>query len=68
MGPTLSEVLEAEEAGFLSIDEGHDFWYGFENRLESLGYKRVVEAPCSCSDGGLHGHMAECRWLRYWPA
>ena len=68
MGPTPNEVLDAENAGFLSIDEGHGFWYGFENRLEALGYKHVVEALCSCPDGGLRGHMAECRWLRDWPA
>ena len=68
LGPTTDEVLDAESAGFASIDQGQGFWYGFENRLEEMGYHRIVEAPCSCPDAGWHGHLPECRWLRDWPA
>ncbi len=68
LGPTLDDVLAAELAGFISIDDGHGFQYGFENRMEGLGYRLVPEAPCSCPDKGGHGHMPECRWFRDWPS
>ncbi len=67
LSPTVNEVVDAEFAGFTSIDEGQGFWYGFENYLMALGYERIAEAPCSCSDNGWHGHQSECRWFRDWP-
>jgi len=68
LAPTGDQVVEAEHAGFGAIDDGQGFWYGFENHLMGLGYAHVDEAPCSCPDDGLHGHMPECRWLRDWPS
>ena len=67
LGPTLDDVLAAEHAGFVSIDDGHGFLYGFENQMDGLGYRRVDEAPCNCPDKGGHGHLPECRWFRDWP-
>lgn len=67
LGPTVDEILEALAAGFVSIDDGHGFQYGFENSLTASGYQQAADSPCNCPDQGWHGHLPECRWLRDWP-
>src|SRR5436309_3104560 len=62
--PRHDEVMSAIRAGYESIDDGDDFWKGFAGYLRSQGYTWVGDAPCTCPDGGRHGHMPECRWLR----
>jgi hypothetical protein len=62
--PTREELRQAFEAGFQSIDEGESFYSGFHAFLESRGYWRQHEAACTCCDGGAHGHLPECRWLK----
>lgn len=64
MSPTETEVDEAFQAGYASIDEGLDFYAGFGTLLSSLGYAFSESAPCICSDKGEHGHLPECRWVR----
>jgi hypothetical protein len=32
--------------------------------LESRGYRKQENARCTCRDGGAHGHLPECRWMR----
>jgi hypothetical protein len=62
--PTFEELGEAFRAGFQSIDEGYTFHVGFQAYLESRGYHRQEGIPCTCSDGGGHGHLPECRWVK----
>ena len=64
MQPTHEELRQAFQAGFQSIDEGETFYTGFEASLTSLGYRRQDEAQCTCRDGGAHGHLPECRWVK----
>ena len=64
MQPTREELRQAFEAGFQSIDEGDNFYTGFHAFLESRGYRKREDARCTCSDGGAHGHLPECRWVR----
>ncbi len=62
--PTPEELRQAFQAGFQSIDEGETFYTGFEAFLEALGYRKQAEARCTCQDGGAHGHLPECRWVK----
>jgi hypothetical protein len=62
--PTREELRQAFEAGFQSIDEGETFYTGFQAFLESSGYRKRPEAQCTCRDGGAHGHLPECRWMK----
>jgi hypothetical protein len=62
--PTREELRQAFQAGFQAIDAGDTFYAGFEAYLEALGYRKQAEAPCTCRDGGAHGHLPECRWLK----
>lgn len=62
--PRADEVMNAIRSGYQTIDEGDEFWEGFEKYLVSLGYVRVSDAPCICPDNGRHGHLPECRWIR----
>ncbi len=64
MQPTRQELQQAFQAGFQSIDEGETFYTGFEVFLASLGYHKQDEAQCTCRDGGAHGHLPECRWVK----
>jgi hypothetical protein len=32
--------------------------------LASLGYHKQDDAQCTCRDGGAHGHLPECRWVK----
>ena len=64
MQPTQEELRQAFQAGFQSIDEGETFYTGFEACLASLGYRKKDETECTCRDGGAHGHMPECRWVK----
>ena len=64
MQPTQEELRQAFQAGFQSIDEGETFYTGFEAFLASLGYCKKDEAQCTCRDGGAHGHLPECRWVK----
>jgi len=61
--PTPEELRQAFLAGFQTIDEGETFYTGFEAFLTSLGYCKRDDAPCICCDGGMHGHLPECRWV-----
>jgi hypothetical protein len=62
--PTREELRQAFEAGFQSIDEGDSFYTGFHAFLESKGYRKQDDTECTCRDGGAHGHLPECRWLK----
>jgi hypothetical protein len=62
--PTRQELRQAFQAGFQAIDEGETFYTGFQAFLESLGYRKQEDAGCTCRDGGAHGHLPECRWVR----
>ena len=64
MEPTHEELRSAFQAGFQSIDEGDTFYIGFHEYLDSLGFRYVEETDCTCRDGGDHGHLPECRWLK----
>ena len=64
MAPTEDELRLAFRAGFRSIDEGDTFYTGFYQYLGSVGYRFRDDGPCTCSDGGAHGHLPECRWLK----
>lgn len=64
MQPTVEELQEAFRAGFLSIDDGDTFYAGFHAYLESSGYHRHEDLPCTCPDAGSHGHLPECRWVK----
>ena len=62
--PGTDEILAALRAGYRAIDDGDGFYPGFHGWLESLGYRRRPDWPCTCSDGGARGHLPECRWVR----
>lgn len=62
--PLADEVMSAIHSGYQTIDEGDEFWQGFEKYLVGRGYVRLTDAPCSCPDRGRHGHMPECGWVR----
>lgn len=62
--PSHEEVLSAFRAGYQSIDEGGNFYDGFNAFLVSNGYSKVQSVSCTCPDLGRHGHMPECRWMR----
>jgi hypothetical protein len=62
--PSRDELRRAFQAGFQSIDAGDGFYAGFTAFLTSIGYRRHAEHPCTCSDGGAHGHLPECRWMK----
>ena len=64
MQPTREELRQAFQAGFQTIDEGETFYTGFEAFLTSLGYHKQDDARCTCRDGGAHGHLPECRWVK----
>jgi hypothetical protein len=64
MQPTQEELRQAFQAGFQSIDEGETFYVGFYSYLESLGYRKREDIPCTCPDDGAHGHLPECRWVQ----
>jgi hypothetical protein len=64
MQPTREELRRAFQAGFESIDEGETFYIGFYQYLGLIGYGLQDDAACTCVDGGAHGHMPECRWLK----
>lgn len=64
MQPTREELRQAFQAGFQAIDVGDTFFAGFEAFLTSLGYHKHAEAPCTCQDGGAHGHLPECQWMQ----
>ena len=62
--PTHEGLRKAFQVGFQSIDEGDSFYAGFNAYLESTGYRKEDDIPCTCPDGGGHGHMPECRWVK----
>lgn len=62
--PTREVLREAFAAGFRSIDDGDTFNTGFDSHLESSGYAKREDIPCTCPDDGFHGHMPECRWVK----
>lgn len=64
MQPTAEEVRQAFQAGFQTIDAGETFYTGFEAFLAALGYHKNDHAQCICRDGGAHGHLPECRWVK----
>ena len=64
MQPSSEELRHAFQAGFQSIDDGDTFYVGFGEYLGSIGYKHTEDVPCTCADGGSHGHMPECRWVK----
>ncbi len=64
LSPTQDVLRAAFAAGFQSIDEGYTFYTGFDSHMESSGYTKRDDIPCTCPDDGHHGHMPECRWVR----
>ena len=64
MQPTHDELIRAFQAGFQSIDEGDTFYTGFYEQLGSMGYRHRDDLACTCADGGAHGHLPECRWVK----
>ncbi|MCI0785292.1 MAG: hypothetical protein J4O03_09340 [Chloroflexi bacterium] len=64
MGPTQENLKEAFKAGFQSIDDGDGFYPGFDAYLKTSGYVKREDIPCTCLDGGAHGHLPECRWVK----
>ena len=62
--PDHNQLREAFQAGFDSIDDGDGFYLGFHSYLESHGFRKREEIPCTCSDNGAHGHQPECRWVK----
>ena len=64
MQPNQEELRLAFQAGFQSIDDGDTFYMGFCEYLGSIGYRLNDEVGCTCTDGGAHGHMPECRWVK----
>ncbi|HIB12628.1 MAG: hypothetical protein CL755_13690 [Chloroflexi bacterium] len=62
--PTQDVLRAAFAAGFQSIDDGYTFYAGFDSHLESNGYAKRDDIPCTCPDHGGHGHMPECRWVK----
>ena len=64
MEPTHEELRCAFQAGFQSIDDGDTFYTGFHEYLGTLGFSYAVDTDCTCRDGGAHGHLPECRWVK----
>jgi hypothetical protein len=64
MQPNEEELRLAFKEGFLSIDEGDTFYAGFYDYLGRIGYQLQQDGKCTCSDGGAHGHLPECRWVK----
>jgi hypothetical protein len=62
--PTREELRQAFQVGFQSIDDGDLFDTGFYASLASMGYRAREDIPCTCPDGGQHGHLPECRWVK----
>ena len=62
--PSLDDLRLAFRAGFQSIDDGDTFYVGFHAFLESSGFRKREDIPCTCPDDGGHGHMPECRWVK----
>ena len=62
--PSYEQLREAFQAGFHSIDDGDGFYFGFNSSLERHGFGKRDEIPCTCSDGGEHGHQPECQWVK----
>ena len=62
--PTSDELRHAFQCGFESIDAGDGFYHGFDGYLSLLGYEKQPDAGCTCSDGGAHGNLPECRWVK----
>ena len=62
--PTAAEIRAALRAGYRAIDDGYGFYPGFNGWLESLGYRRRDDLPCTCPDAGYRGHLPECCWVR----
>ncbi len=62
--PSREQLREAFQAGFDSIDDGDGFYFGFHSVLESQGFGKRDDIPCTCSDNGSHGHQPECRWVK----
>ena len=62
--PSHEQLSEAFQAGFDSIDDGDGFYLGFHSYLESRGFGKRDDTPCTCSDNGAHGHLPECRWVK----
>ena len=62
--PTREELRQAFQRGFDTIDAGDGFYQGFDECLESLGYRKHADGRCTCPDQGAHGHLPECRWLK----
>ena len=62
--PSREELRLAFHAGFQSIDDGDTFYTGFHAFLETSGFHKRDDIPCTCPDGGGHGHMPECRWVK----
>lgn len=62
--PSREELRRAFQAGFQSIDDGDSFYSGFNECLASMGYHHAGAMRCTCADGGAHGHLPECRWVK----
>ena len=62
--PSREELRRAFQAGFQSIDDGDSFYSGFNECLASMGYHLAGAIRCTCPDGGAHGHLPECRWVK----
>ena len=62
--PSLEELRLAFQAGFQSIDDGETFYTGFHAFLESSGFRKREDIPCTCPDHGGHGHLPECRRVK----
>ena len=62
--PNQQELREAFQAGFNTIDNGDSFYLGFHSYLESHGFGKRTDVPCTCSDNGAHGHQPECQWVK----
>ena len=62
--PSRELLRRAFAAGFESIDDGDTFYLGFNAFLSAEGYVNRDDIPCTCSDGGAHGHLPECRWVK----
>ena len=67
----MPESNTAEEEGDNPPDEeyifawdGDGFYIGFHSYLESRGFGKREDIPCTCSDDGAHGHQPECRWVK----
>lgn len=65
MQPTEEELKHAFWAGFQSIDDGDTFYLGFDAYLARVGYQKNENASRTCADSGRHGHLPECRWVKF---